>query len=72
MLGIRRPYKNKEVRASVLIHIRMTNHFESTVLQDLASVNEKYKEEGEKERGVTHICTCTHGGTLPDNVVLHT
>ena len=40
----------------------MTNHLESTVLQHLASVNENYKEEGEKVRGVsdTHTHACTH------------
>jgi hypothetical protein len=52
----------------------MTNHLETTVLQDLASVNENYKEEGEKVRGEsdTHTHAHTHGGTLPDYMVFHT
>jgi hypothetical protein len=38
----------------------MTNHLESTVLQDFASVNENYREEGEKERGESDTHTHTH------------
>ena len=58
--------------------MRMTNHLESTVLRDLASVNENYKEEGEKLRGEsdTHTHTRmhahTHGGIPPDYMVFHT